>query len=150
MFWDASAIVPLGFKEADTAGLLVLAKAETQFTVWWATPVECGGAAYRRRREGRCDAEALRAGVQRFRELMAAADFVLPTDALRHRAEHVIAAHPLRAADALQLAAALSWCDEQPWNESFVCLDKRLRDAARQEGFSVLPEEHAWSGRVRL
>jgi hypothetical protein len=51
-----------------------------------------------------------------------------------------VASHPLRAADALQLAAALVWCDEAPQGTAFVCLDDRLRDAARREGFAVLPE----------
>jgi hypothetical protein len=46
----------------------------------------------------------------------------------------------LRAADALQLAAALIWCEEQPAGEVFVCLDDRLREAARREGFTLVPE----------
>jgi hypothetical protein len=47
--------------------------------------------------------------------------------------------HALRAADALQLAAALDWCDGNTRGESFVCLDDRLRGAAVLEGFRVLP-----------
>jgi hypothetical protein len=47
--------------------------------------------------------------------------------------------HPLRAGDALQLAAALVACGERPEALPFVCLDDRLRDAARREGFAVLP-----------
>lgn len=43
------------------------------------------------------------------------------------------------AADALQLAAALDWCDGNTCGESFVCLDDRLRGAAALEGFRVLP-----------
>ncbi len=42
-------------------------------------------------------------------------------------------------ADALQLAAALSVCAEHPEQLPFVCLDDRLREAARREGFPVLP-----------
>jgi hypothetical protein len=38
-----------------------------------------------------------------------------------------------------QLAAALVWCEEQSAGEVFVCLDDRLREAARREGFSLLP-----------
>ena len=83
----------------------------------------------------------VRAGLRRLQEIVTQSTSILPSDMLRARAERLIGAHPLRAADALQLAAALAWCEEQPWNEAFVCLDKRLRAAARQEGFSVLPEE---------
>jgi hypothetical protein len=50
-----------------------------------------------------------------------------------------LALHDLRAADALQLAAALIACDEQPALLPFVTLDRRLADAARREGFRVLP-----------
>jgi hypothetical protein len=39
-----------------------------------------------------------------------------------------------------QLAAALMWCDDAPGAATpFVCLDERLRDAARREGFAILP-----------
>jgi predicted nucleic acid-binding protein len=71
------------------------------------------------------------------------ADTVSPTDEVRRRAARLVAVHPLRAADALQLAAALLWCEEQPHNEVFVSLDGRLRDAARNEGFDVRPENLA-------
>jgi predicted nucleic acid-binding protein len=50
-----------------------------------------------------------------------------------------VAGHSLRAADALQLAAALIWCEEQPHAETFVSLDDRLREAAQKEGFSIEP-----------
>jgi hypothetical protein len=47
--------------------------------------------------------------------------------------------HPLRAADAVQLAAALVACEERPQVLSFVCVDDCLRESARKEGFPVLP-----------
>jgi hypothetical protein len=71
--------------------------------------------------------------------LMEGADVVEPTLALRDRAGRLLATHPLRAGDALQLAAALVWCREAPHETPFVCLDARLRDAARAEGFAILP-----------
>ena len=77
--------------------------------------------------------------MRRLEELVDDADVIVPTLPLRDRAGRVLAAHPLRAADALQLAAALQWCDDVPSADSFVCLDDRLRDAARHEGFSILP-----------
>jgi hypothetical protein len=50
-------------------------------------------------------------------------------------------AHPLRAGDALQLAAALVSSEDAPQGETFVCLDTRLRDAARREGFAIRPPD---------
>ncbi len=49
--------------------------------------------------------------------------------------------HPLKSADALQLAAALVWAGNTTRDHHFVCLDKRLRKAAGKEGFRILPEE---------
>ena len=63
------------------------------------------------------------------------------TDPLvRHRAERLLALHPLRAGDALQLSAALVACEERPEGELLVCLDARLREAAAREGFHLVPE----------
>ena len=45
--------------------------------------------------------------------------------------------HPLSAADALQLAAALETCDHKPQGYVFVTGDQRLAEAARLTGFSV-------------
>jgi len=54
-------------------------------------------------------------------------------------AGRLLLSHPLSAADALQLAAALTWAGKQPREHAFVCLDRRLHDAARKEGFLILP-----------
>jgi hypothetical protein len=45
----------------------------------------------------------------------------------------------LRAADSLQLAAALLWTRGRPAGHDLVCLDERLREVAVSEGFAVLP-----------
>ena len=140
MFWDASALVPLAFTEPRSPDVLAIAARHAAVVIWWGTPVECHAAAHRRHRERRMALE-LKPGLQQLREIMSDATVIQPTDAVRERAQRLVAAHPLRAADALQLAAALAWCDEQPGNEAFVCLDVRLRDAARQEGFAVLPDQ---------
>jgi hypothetical protein len=46
--------------------------------------------------------------------------------------------HPLRAADSLQLAAALVAADHDPTTLELVCLDARLATADRREGFRVI------------
>ena len=45
--------------------------------------------------------------------------------------------YPLRAADALQLAAALEYFGHKPRGHAFITADQRLADAARRSGFSV-------------
>ena len=139
MFWDSSAIVPIVFPEGRSEEMAKV-PARSGVVIWWGTSVECHVAAYRRHREGKASIQDVRAGLRRLRDLVSEASSVNPSDAVRSRAEQLTSQYPLRAADALQLAAALTWCEEQPWHEAFVCLDRRLREAARQVGFSVLPE----------
>jgi len=107
-------------------------------TVWCLSEVEIAAALARREREGLSAApiETARADlaklVRRWRPVTA-------VEAVRARALRLVRTHALRAADALQLAAALVASDDKPEEMSFVCLDDRLRDAARREGFAVLP-----------
>jgi len=65
---------------------------------------------------------------------------LLPSEAIRASAERLLAVHPLRAADAFQLGAALAWCGGRPPGHGIVTLDSRLRDAATREGFDAFPE----------
>lgn len=62
-----------------------------------------------------------------------------PTPATQTFAETFLENYPLRTADAYQLAAAYRWAGQNPQGEQFVCLDRRLREAAEAEGFSVSP-----------
>jgi len=57
---------------------------------------------------------------------------------VKDEALRVLDAYPLRAADALQLAAALIWCDQKPTRRIFISSDIRLCEAATQVGFTVL------------
>jgi predicted nucleic acid-binding protein len=119
--------------------LSAILASDTECTIWWGAPVECRSALYRRSREGRLPAGLLDQALRRLDDLVSDADVIGPTLRLRDRAGRALRAHPLRAADALQLAAALMWCDEAPAGAGFVCLDDRLREAAGREGFAVLP-----------
>jgi hypothetical protein len=139
MFWDSSAVVPLLVAETASAAVSASIIEDKEVTMWWATPLECQSALYRRHRDAPLAAEVMAAATERLRAMVEHADTVSPTDEVRRRAGRLVSVHPLRAADALQLAAALIWCEEQPHGEGFVCLDARLRDAAQREGFDVRP-----------
>jgi hypothetical protein len=140
MFWDSSALLPYLVKEAMSEEVTVLLEADRAPLIWWATPVECVSALERRRREGSLDQKPYREGRGRLSDLLEEMSFVQPHPLVRSRAERLLAAHPLRSADALQLAAALVACDERPQGEAFVSFDSRLREAAEKEGFKPLPE----------
>ncbi len=138
MFWDSSALVPLLLAEARSAQMLSLLAADREPAIWWAAPVECQSALRRRQREGTLASAAARQALQRLRQLTEDLDVVAPTDPVRDAAGRSLAGHPLLAADALQLGAALVWRGGGS-GQGFVCLDDRLREAAAREGFEILP-----------
>jgi len=105
----------------------------------WATSTECYSAFARLRRDellSRAHEDQAREVVRQF---SAAWTEVQPSEPLREMAARVLPRHPLRAADALQLAAALVWADGRGMRREFVCVDERLREAAEREGFAILP-----------
>ena len=65
---------------------------------------------------------------------------IAPNEGIRQQADRLVSQHPLSAADGFQLAAALHGCAHEPQGSGFVCLDRRLREAALREGFQVLPD----------
>jgi hypothetical protein len=116
-----------------------VAEEDPSLVVWWATRTECLSALARQRREERLDGSAETAARRVLEALAAEWSEVLPGDGLRRRAERLLSVHPLRAADAFQLGAALVWSRGDPASRSIVSFDERLREAAEREGFTVLP-----------
>lgn len=139
-FWDTSAIVPLCVTEPATAAVRKLTDSDPSLVVWWASRTECISAVARRRREGHLSLSTERRAGELLTALSAAWSVIQPSDALRSRAERLLGVHPLRAADAFQLAAALLWSQGETWGHHVVSFDQRVREAAAKEGFSVLPE----------
>jgi len=138
-FWDASALVPLCCAQPASAQLERMARTDGTMVVWWATPVEIVSALARLGREGALTAVDLNATIALLCTLRESWTEVLPADGVRERAERLLRAHSVRAADALQLAAALVWAADRPAGAVVVTLDDRLRSAASQEGFTVEP-----------
>ena len=108
--------------------------------VWWGTWIECSVTVSRLRREEILDNDRQEETRAALDGLTAGWREVQPTNELRLLAMLVSNDHPLKAADCLQLAAALRWCEGNMDDASFVCLDSRLRQAAEDEGFDVLPK----------
>jgi predicted nucleic acid-binding protein len=137
-FWDASAVIPLLLAEPQRAALLGELERDPVMLVWWGTPVECVSAIARREREGALGAEQARAAIERLRSLSLSWQEVLPTDAVRATAQRLLRVHALRAADSLQLAAAVLAAERDPATLPLVSLDERLCDAAAREGFQIV------------
>ena len=133
-FWDASALVPLCVAQSTTPRIITLYKTY-EAVVWWATPVEIASALARLVRMKLLDASDW-AKSRRLAEALADAWFVIqPTDALRSKAAQLVDRYDLRAADGLQLAAGLEWCEDVPQGRLFLTLDQKLREAAVLSGF---------------
>ncbi len=104
---------------------------------WWATAVEGRGALVRLHREGHLSAAAFQASCERLSVLLAASKEIPPSASVRDLALQQIERFPLRAGDALQLAAALAWCRQRPRGRLLICNDRRLGAAAVEAGFEV-------------
>ena len=137
-FWDASAIVPLIVLESETATVQALAAADPAMLVWWAAEVECASAIARLERDGALDASASIDAFNRLAHLAAGWHEVDPSDSVREAAVRFLRVHPLRAADALQLAAAFVAAERRPSSLEVITLDERLATAARKEGFALI------------
>ena len=136
-YWDASFLVCLCVEEADTIAARKLAAGGV--ATWGMSAVEVASAIERRSRDGSLDAAGRAAARTALSELMAAWTEIAALAAVRERALRLVATHALRAADAMQLGAALVAVSDRPQGHDFVCADGRLRAAAEREGFNVLP-----------
>ena len=137
-FWDSSAIVPLVCREATSATARGWLREDRVVLVWSFTPTEVISALTRRRREGALDARPFAEAKRRLRLLEEAWSQVVQYEAVQARARRLLESHALRAADALQLSAALVAVEDRPQRTALVTLDARLAAAAEKEGFTVL------------
>jgi predicted nucleic acid-binding protein len=136
-YWDTSALVPLIVTQPGTGAAEQTLADDAQVVTWWGTRVELVSALARLDREGQLE-RAGSTAFARLDEVGAAWQEVAPTPRLRQVAERLLRVHPLRAGDALQLAAAVIVADGSPATLPFVTLDERLARAAEREGFPVI------------
>jgi predicted nucleic acid-binding protein len=137
-FWDTSALVPLFVDEPKSVGVKALLQDDPSMVVWWGSIIECWSALARRQREGilqNADEESARTFLRTLQESWIE---VLPGEDVRARAGRLLRLHPIRSADAVQLAAALVWAGD-PASGEIVVHDRRLREAARLEGLTPRP-----------
>jgi predicted nucleic acid-binding protein len=137
-FWDASAIVPLLIGEEEHGAARSAFDDDPEIAAWWGTTVECVSAISRRARDGSLRAQALSQALMRLDALAAAWQEVEPSPRIRQSAIRMLRVHPLRAADAFQLAAALAASEENPAALPVVTYDDRLGESAEREGFVVI------------
>ena len=138
-FWDSSALVPLCVEEPATDAAYALFEGDPQVAVWWATSVECASALARLERDGALGPEAATDAFLRLDRLAGSWFEVEPNDEIKEVARRLLRVHPIRAADALQLAAAYVVSERRPPTLEVVTLDDRVRQAGAKEGFVLTP-----------
>ncbi len=144
-YWDSSALAPLLVEEANTARCESLLRGDPQIATWWLSRVECASALSRLRRDRSLDDAGLRTALSDLDDLSGALVEIRPTPVVRTTALRLLRVHPLTAADALQLAAAILAAGNSRSTLDFISYDVRLVEAAEKEGFqcSIWPEPRA-------
>ena len=137
-YWDASALVPLIVAEPDSDRVRGWLAEDDHIVTWVWTRTEITGAIERRTREGRLSRPQRREVLDRLGALADRWDEVTEVLAVRSRADALVARHPLRAADAGQLGAAVLVQEQLAGALTFVCRDQRLLTAADVEGLRIL------------
>jgi predicted nucleic acid-binding protein len=137
-FWDASALVPLCvYQTASSQAHAYIRKLAP--VVWWGSVVEVHSAISRLNRTGELTNIEKKGALARLAKLSRGWREILPVDQVRNLATQLLDSYELKAVDALQLAAALTWCQQRTSKTNFVCCDQKLAQAAKTAGFFVLP-----------
>jgi predicted nucleic acid-binding protein len=136
-FWDSSAIVPLLVRQAASVYVDTWFAEDPGVATWTLTPVEVTSALWRLVRDDALVEDDARSADQRALELVAASHTVVDVESVKALSQRLLRVHALRAADALQLGAALLWAGGRTQGKVLHTLDERLGLAARREGFDV-------------
>ncbi len=130
--------MPLLVVEPTPRDLQALARHDSDMLVWWGSEVERVSALGRLERAAALDAKAVALALDRLKKLANGWHEIEPNEIVRETAMRFLRVHPLRAADALQLAAAFIAAERRPASLQVITLDERLADADRREGFALV------------
>jgi predicted nucleic acid-binding protein len=137
-FWDTSALLLLICQQPKSQRARATQRSYSAINVWWGTRVECHSALYRLIREGDLLSKEERQAFLSLEMLSERWVEIQPSEETRQVAERLLKLYPLRAADSLQLSAALIWSNHNPRGKTFICDDTKLIEAAEKEGFNVI------------
>ena len=138
-FWDSSALVPLVAGQPSSAEAEAWIARDDEVVVWILAEIEVVSALWRLVRDGAVPEREAIAAESLAGEWMRRAHVVTAVDDVKDVARRLIRVHRLRAADAMQLGAALMWADHRPAGLILHTFDRRLGAAAALEGFDVVP-----------
>ena len=137
-FWDTSALIALLVAEPGTPRAEGWLREDPAVVVWTLTRVELLSALARRGRAEPGAARRLAAARREFLRAWERWSEVTAVEIVRRHAERLVETHPITAADALQIGAALVSAEDDPDAIEFVTFDRQQGAAAEREGFRVL------------
>lgn len=139
-YWDSSALVTLFVEQPCSRKYRELLERDPQVVTAWHAVPECASAFCRLRREG-FSTESQLTELLTHLQTQATNWYILTSGSrLEHLTLRMLRIHPLRAMDAIHLAAARLVCGDEVVSMGFFCEDARLAQAAAKEGFTVCPE----------
>jgi len=138
-YWDSSALVAFHVQQGSTAAMRDIYARDSDVLTWVLSDIEVRSSISRLGREGSLTQSSLSALVSHVEDFWESVVFVSMLEPVKSRAKRLLRTHAIRAADALQLGAALTAAYDDTRGQEFVCLDERLSAAALREGFTVLP-----------
>ena len=145
LYLETSALVKLYVWERGSERMMELALSNVgnRLAVCSVAQVEFHCTINRKRRDKDVDALEAKQAAELFDSHLRTKFIRRPVDdRTLNLASALAARHPLRAYDAVQLAACLLLSDETRMDLTFVCADRRLLTAARSEGLAVVnPDE---------
>ena len=136
-YWDSSAIVALIADETQAPIARQVLEADDRMAAWWGTSVECVAAVARQERDAGIGVERAAELLHRLDTLAAQWYEVHPERRVKTIARRLLRVHPVKAADALQLAAAVAVAEDEPGSVGFVSFDAKLNEAAGREGLAL-------------
>ncbi|HEX9563957.1 MAG TPA: type II toxin-antitoxin system VapC family toxin [Gemmatimonadaceae bacterium] len=130
-------VVPLVIHQEQSPRVESWIAEDPEMALWILTPVEVTSALWRLVREGALTEPDARTAEEGAQLLAGASHTVTDIEGVKRTAERLLRVHALRAADTLQLAAAIRWSAGAAAAATLHTLDERLATAARREGFNV-------------
>lgn len=137
-FWDSSAIAPLVIGDRFSEAVLTLYQSDPRMTVWCLSEVEVWSAVTRKRHEGAIGSPGMRIAREHLKRFSEHWIEINDVPAVARRARRLLEVHRIRAADAMQVAAALYAVGDAPEQTEFVTFDERLADCVEREGFRIV------------
>jgi predicted nucleic acid-binding protein len=136
-FWDSSSLVPLCVTQAASEKARQLVQ-EYSLVAWWGTSIEIASAIQRLTRTGDISQQEGQASHLRRKKLVKTFRTIQAEGPVLEQAEAIILKYPVKAADAMQLAAAMVWTMLDPVGSTFISGDRQVLAVAKELGFEVI------------